>query len=288
MGVGMVTKRGISMKITLGFSTCPNDTFMFDAMVHGRIDTEGYEFEFLMEDILHLNRRVMDGALDMVKISYNTFGRVMGDYALLPAGSALGHNCGPLLISKDPITVAELVEKNLPVAIPGQYTTANLLLGYYAPAMENKVEMLFDEVMPAVQSGACAAGLIIHENRFTYQKEGLKLIQDLGEHWESKTGLPIPLGAIVARKSLGPEVVAALGRIMRRSVEYAFAHPETSLPFVREHAQEMEDEVMQAHIKLYVNSFSTDLGEQGQAAVKRLLEQGEAAGLYPTGTAAGL
>lgn len=276
------------MKITLGFSTCPNDTFMFDALVHGRVDTEGFEFEVIMEDILHLNRRVMNGELDMVKISYNTFGRVIDSYALLTSGSALGHNCGPLLISRDEISVAELIEKDLPVAIPGQYTTANLLLGYYAPALKNRKEMLFDEVMPAVKRGECAAGLIIHENRFTYQREGLRLIQDLGEYWESQTGLPIPLGAIVVRKSLGPELVEALGGVLRRSVEYAFAHPEDSLPFVRKYAQEMEDEVMQAHIKLYVNEFSVDLGRQGQAAVKRLLEQGESAGLYPEGTASRL
>ena len=275
------------MKIKLGFSTCPNDTFMFDALVHGRVDTEGFDFEVIMEDILHLNRRAMSGELDMVKISYNTFGRVIKEYALLPAGSALGHNCGPLLISREEISVQTLMERDLPVAIPGQYTTANLLLGYFAPGIRNKKEMLFDEVMPAVKSGECIAGLIIHENRFTYQREGLRLIQDLGEYWESRTGLPIPLGAIVAKRGLGEEKVEALGRVMRRSVEYSFAHPEVSLPFVREYAQEMEDEVMQAHIKLYVNSFSEDLGERGESAVRRLLEQGEATGLYPEGTATG-
>ena len=189
--------------IRLGFSTCPNDTFMFDALVHGRIDTGSVRYDVHLADILHLNKMAMAGELDMVKISYNTYGQIRDQYELLDAGSALGHNCGPLLISKKPLTSKEIVDQKLTVAIPGKNTTANLLLGYYAPEIANKEEMLFHEIMPAVLEDRVDAGVIIHENRFTYQKFGLKLVQDLGEFWEGKTGLPIPLGAIVAKKSLG-------------------------------------------------------------------------------------
>jgi 1,4-dihydroxy-6-naphthoate synthase len=260
------------MNIRLGFSTCPNDTFMFDALLHKRIDTEGITYEVVMADIFHLNQMALRGELDMIKISYNTYGQVKERYELLEAGSALGHDCGPLLISREPYSVEELVEKNLPVAIPGKNTTANLLLSFFAPNLSNRKEMIFHEVMPAVLSGEAAAGLIIHENRFTYADLGLRCMQDLGAYWEQQTGLPIPLGAIVAKKSLGAEVIAILNRQMRRSVEYAFAHPEQSMPFVRTHAQEMDEEVMKAHIELYVNNYSVELGEKGHAAVDELLK----------------
>ncbi|MEL6256009.1 MAG: 1,4-dihydroxy-6-naphthoate synthase [Bacteroidota bacterium] len=268
------------MKISLGFSTCPNDTFMFDAIVHKRIDLGEIEYEIVMGDIFHLNQMALKGELDMVKISYNTFGKVRDQYRLLDAGSALGHNCGPLLISKEELTVEEIIQRNLPVGIPGANTTANLLLGYFAPEIQHKKEFIFDEIMPAILEDKVAAGVIIHENRFTYQNMGLQLIQDLGEHWESKTGLPIPLGAIVAKKSLGPEVFEVLQSHMRASVQHAFAYPSVSMPYVREYAQEMEDEVMQAHIDLYVNEFSLSLGETGRKAVEKVLEVGEGMGLY--------
>lgn len=186
-------------KIKLGFSTCPNDTFMFDAMVNGRIDSHGFEFEVVMEDILHLNRRAMAGELDMVKISYNTFGRVMNDYRLLRAGSALGNDCGPLLIAKSSFDPSEISKKDLTVAIPGKFTTANLLLSFFDKGITNKKEMLFHEIMPAVVSGEADAGLIIHENRFTYQDHGLVCLQDLGAHWESETGFPIRLGPLLPK-----------------------------------------------------------------------------------------
>ena len=258
--------------ISLGFSTCPNDTFMFDALVHGRIDTEGLTFEVKMGDIAELNQMAAAGELDMIKVSYNAYSRFKDDYHLLDAGSALGHDCGPLLITKDSITVDEIVNQNLPVAIPGKNTTANLLLDFFAPEIENRKEMIFHEVMPAILDGTVAAGVIIHENRFTYQDLGLGLIQDLGEYWESKTGLPIPLGAIVARRDLGEAMLEKLGRLMRKSVEHAFANPDASRAFVRSHAQEMDEEVMQAHIKLYVNEYSVSLGDNGRAAVAKLME----------------
>ena len=263
------------MKIKLGFSTCPNDTFMFDAMVHHRIDTGSYSFEVILADILHLNQMAMAGELDMVKVSYQTYGHVRNQYQLLDAGSALGHNCGPLLISKNELTVEELIEQNLPVAIPGHNTTANLLLGYFAPDLVNKQEMIFHEVMPAIESSEVAAGVIIHENRFTYQQHGLRLIQDLGEYWEGETGTPIPLGAILARQSLGEIAIRDLENIMRESVKHAFSNPEDTMPYVRAHAQEMDDEVMKAHIDLYVNEFSVSLGDTGREAVDTLLSAGK-------------
>jgi len=261
------------MKIRLGFSTCPNDTFMFDALVHGKIDNQGIEYEVVLGDIFHLNQMAMNDELDMVKISYNTYGKIKDRYHLLEAGSALGHDCGPLLIAKDDITVKEIIEQNLPVAIPGKNTTANLLLNFFAPDLQNRAEYIFHEIMPAIIDGKAAAGVIIHENRFTYQQHGLHCLQDLGEYWEGKTQLPIPLGAIVAKKELGEELIAMLGKQMHDSVAYAFANPKASKPYVRKHAQEMDEEVMQAHIGLYVNEYSLALGEKGHAAVDRLLSQ---------------
>ncbi|RMG19207.1 MAG: 1,4-dihydroxy-6-naphthoate synthase [Bacteroidetes bacterium] len=268
------------MQLKLGFSTCPNDTFMFDALVHGRIDTGGISYEVVLADILHLNQMALAGELDMVKVSYNTYGRLRQHYQLLDAGSALGYKCGPLLIAKDPLTPEELVAQQLPVAIPGHNTTANLLLGFFAPQIRNKVEVIFHEVMPRVLAGEAAAGVIIHENRFTYRQLGLHCIQDLGEYWESQTGLPIPLGAIVAKKSLGPEVLQQLERQMRESVAYAFAHPQASGPFVSQYAQEMDPAVMQAHIELYVNDFSLSLGRTGRKAVEKLLQTGQQMGVF--------
>lgn len=175
------------MKLTLGFSTCPNDTFMFDALVNGRINTNGLDFEVTMADILHLNHAAIAGKLDIVKVSYNTYGLIRDDYALLNAGSAMGLGCGPLLIAREAVSIAELVAGNARIAIPGKNTTANLLLSYFESGLQNRQEMLFHEVMPAVKSGAADAGLIIHENRFTYQDEGLVCLQDLGAYWEAKT-----------------------------------------------------------------------------------------------------
>lgn len=258
--------------IRLGFSTCPNDTFMFDALIHGRIPTDDFSYEVVMADIYHLNRMAISGELDMIKVSYHTYGQIQDTYQLLESGSALGHNCGPLLISKHPITLTEIIAGNLPVGIPGANTTANLLLHFFSPDIHNRKEMIFHEIMPALLEEKIAAGVIIHENRFTYTSQGLRLIQDLGAYWEGQTGLPIPLGAIVAKKSLGAEMILALERQLHNSIAYAFQHPEVSKDFVSSHAQEMDESVMQAHIQLYVNEYSLALGEKGHAAVNRLLE----------------
>jgi 1,4-dihydroxy-6-naphthoate synthase len=268
------------MKLSLGFSTCPNDTFMFDALVNGRIDTEDLTFDVEMADILHLNRAAMAERLDIVKISYNAYGHLRDQYHLLEAGSAMGMGCGPLLIAQRPIDIAELVARNAPIAIPGVDTTANLLLSFFEPRLTNRIEMLFHDVMPAVLDGRAEAGLIIHENRFTYADHGLVCLQDLGAYWEQQTQLPIPLGAICVHKRLGPAVAAQVDRLLRASIAHAFAQPQASRDYVRAHAQELSDEVTQAHIQLYVNAFSLGMGDRGHAAVAKLMAVGQGMGLF--------
>lgn len=237
-------------------------------MVHGKIDTEGLAFDVVLDDVEALNRRAFSGAIDITKLSYHAFAYLTQEYALLDAGSALGNNCGPLLVARRALSEEEIV--NGPIAIPGKMTTANFLLSLAYPAAQNKVETLFSGIEEAVLRGDAVAGLIIHENRFTYEQKGLVKLIDLGEYWEQSTGLPIPLGGIVVNRSLPPEVREKVNRVMRRSVEYAFAHPDTVMPFVRAHAQAMEDAVMQAHISLYVTGFTADLGEKGRSAVQQM------------------
>lgn len=256
------------MRLSLGFSPCPNDTFIFDAMLHGRIDTEGLEFEVFMEDVEALNRRAFAGDIAVTKLSYHAFAHLTHQYALLHAGSALGNNCGPLLVARAPMSEAQI--DAAAIAIPGKMTTANLLFGLAYPNAKDKRETLFSEIEDAVLDGRVDAGLIIHENRFTYEQKGLVKIIDLGEYWESTTGLPIPLGGIVVRRDLPVEIQQKINRVMRRSVEYAFAHPDEVMPFVRAHSQAMEDAVMQAHINLYVTGYTVDLGEKGRDAVQQM------------------
>jgi 1,4-dihydroxy-6-naphthoate synthase len=260
------------MTLTLGASPCPNDCFIIDAIVHRRIDLEGLEFDVRLDDVEALNRAALAGQLDVTKLSYHAFAFCADRFVALNAGSALGRHCGPLLIAKRPIDPEEVAGGGLSIAIPGKYTTANFLLGYAFPAAVNRAEMVFSEIEGAVQSGAVDAGVIIHENRFTYEAKGLLKIIDLGEHWEQRTGFPIPLGGMVASRALPADVVARVDRVFRRSVEFAFANPDASLPFVREHAQEMSEEVMYQHIRLYVNVYSVDLGIDGKRAVTLLLQ----------------
>lgn len=253
---------------------------MFEAMTHSRISMDGMEYEVKMADIALLNQMAIEGEPDVVKISYNTYGLVMDKYELLDAGSALGNNCGPLLISKRPLTIEEIIEKQLTVAIPGLNTTANLLLSFFAPRLRNKKELVFHDIMPAILNEEVDAGVIIHENRFTYQDFGLQLIQDLGENWEKATGLPIPLGAIVAKRSLGNETIRKIEKQMHDSVAFAFANRNIVQSFVGQYAQEMSPEVQQAHINLYVNNYSLSLGEKGREAVDLLLKVGKNFGYY--------
>lgn len=267
------------MTLTLGFSPCPNDCFMFDAIVHHRIDLEGLQFRVVMEDVEALNRRAFHRAVDVTKLSYHAFAHCADSYALLDAGSALGRGCGPLVISARPLTTDDLAQGDLRIAIPGRYTTANFLLSLAFPRAQRKSELVFSEIEGAVLDGRFDAGLIIHENRFTYAQKGLAKIIDLGEYWETTTGAAIPLGGIVIDRRLPADVQQRMDRVMRRSVEYAFAHPEASRAFVRAHAQEMSDDVMRQHIDLYVNEYSVSLGADGRRAVEVLFERAEHAGI---------
>ena len=252
------------MKLTLGSSPCPNDTFIFDAMVHHKIDTEGLDFEVIFGDVEQLNKWAFRGKLEITKLSFNAFTHCVNDYALLDSGSALGNNCGPLLIKK-PNTI---LTTNSKIAIPGKYTTANMLLNIAYPHYKNKVETLFSDIENDIINGNVDAGIIIHENRFTYKEKGLEKAKDLGEFWEEETGLPIPLGGIVIKRSLPFKVQEKMERVLRKSVKYAFANPNSSADYVKCHAQEMEKEVIDAHINLYVNDFSISLGIEGREAVE--------------------
>jgi 1,4-dihydroxy-6-naphthoate synthase len=273
------------VQLTLAFSPCPNDCFIFDAIVHRRIDLEGLEFVIRLDDVEALNTAAFAGEADVTKLSFHAFAYCADRYVLLDAGSALGRNCGPLLISKRPIAPRDVAAGSLRIAIPGQFTTANLLMGLAYPQARDKDAMLFSAIEDAVAGGRYDAGVIIHENRFTYAQKGLKKITDLGEWWEEETGAPIPLGGIVIRRSLPDDVRQAANRIVRRSVEYAFANPQASLPYVREHAKEMSEAVMYKHIDLYVNDFSIELGAEGRRAVGMLFERGRAAGTIPATSA---
>ncbi|CAA6825514.1 MAG: Menaquinone via futalosine step 4 [uncultured Aureispira sp.] len=265
------------MKLTLGYSPCPNDTFIFDAMIHHRIDTEGLEFEVQLGDVEQLNQKAFSNELNITKLSYHAYAYLLSNYALLTSGSALGNNCGPLLIAKTAIPKEALKAKK--IAIPGKYTTANFLLSLAYPEAQEKQEVLFSAIEQQVLDEQVDAGLIIHENRFTYQDKGLVKLIDLGEWWEQTTQLPIPLGGIVVQRSLPLEVQHKINRVLRRSVEFAFKNPEASLPYVRAHAQEMDLAVIQQHIGLYVNDFSVDLGKKGKAAIQYLFDTAARVGL---------
>jgi 1,4-dihydroxy-6-naphthoate synthase len=260
------------MKLSLGFSPCPNDTFIFDALIHDKIDTEGLKFEVFYDDVETLNQKAFRGELDITKLSYHAFAYVADQYVLLDAGSALGFGVGPLLISNFEYSISDLNNADHKIGIPGKYTTANFLLGLALPNAINKQELLFSEIEDAVLTGKIDVGLIIHENRFTYQDKGLKKIIDLGDYWEKRTGCAIPLGGIVANRNLPSDVQHKLNRVLRKSVEFAFTNPKSGLDFIRSHAQEMSEEVMYKHIELYVNKYSVDLGEEGRKAIKLLFD----------------
>jgi len=252
-------------KIRIGYSPCPNDTFIFDALIHGRIETGELSFSEVLADVEELNRMAVNAELEVTKLSFHAFMHLLDRYVLLHSGAALGNNCGPLLIALEEFPLEEIGSKT--VAIPGKMTTANFLLDFAFPNIGEKKEMIFSEVENAVLRGEVDAGVIIHENRFTYAEKGLKDLIDLGQHWEERTGFPIPLGGIAVRRDIDMDVQQEISELIRSSVEYAFEHPEQSLPYTREHAQEMDPEVMRKHISLYVNEYSVDLGTEGRSAV---------------------
>ena len=258
------------MKLSLGFSPCPNDTFIFDALVNQKIDTEGLEFETFLEDVQTLNDWAAEGRLDITKLSFPALFNNCGQYAILRSGSALGKGVGPLLIAKRMVDVRDVAHSS--VAIPGENTTANFLLSFAFPAVHNKKTVLFSEIEDRVLREEVDLGVIIHENRFTYQQKGLHKICDLGEVWEERQKAPIPLGCIAVKRSLEEGLQKKLDRLIRKSLEYAFEHyPEVS-SYVKQHAQAMEEEVMRKHIQLYVNDFSLDLGQDGRKAIEQLFE----------------
>jgi 1,4-dihydroxy-6-naphthoate synthase len=268
--------------LTLGYSPCPNDTFIFHALVHGLVSTPGFAVQERLEDVETLNRLALDGLLDLTKVSYHAFGQLRGRYVLLRSGGALGRGCGPLVVAPAAMTMAQL--RGRPIAVPGTLTTANLLLQLFGDGYDTVVPMPFDQIMPALQAGKIAAGVIIHESRFTYQAAGLHAVQDLGAWWEAETGLPVPLGGILARRDLGARMIRAVDTAIRASLEYARAHPDAARAYIRAHAQELDDAVTAAHINLYVNDFSLDLGPEGVRVVETLLARAEARGLIPKGT----
>lgn len=271
------------MKLTLGFSPCPNDTFIFDALIHHKIDTEGLEFEVFFDDVETLNQKAIMGELDVTKLSFHAFAYVASQYALLDAGSALGFGVGPLLICKNEALLQPGVmeDSTLSIAIPGKLTTANFLLGIAYPNLNNKVLTFFSEIENAVLTDQVDLGLIIHENRFTYAEKGLHKIIDLGNFWETLTGCAIPLGGIVINRNLDTSIQQKVNRILRKSVEYAFANPKSGIDFIRQHAQEMDEAVMYKHIELYVNKYSLDLGVEGRKAIDILFEMAQRKGLIP-------
>lgn len=265
--------------LTLGYSPCPNDTFIFHALTHGRIPLGELAFRERLEDVETLNRLALEGALELTKVSYHALGHLRERYALLRSGGALGRGCGPLVVSPRPCTMEEL--KGRRIAIPGQLTTANLLLQLYDEGYENLLILPFDQIMGALRNGRAEAGVIIHESRFTYPQHGLTRVKDLGQWWEEDTGLPIPLGGILARRDLGTELIGRVDAALRRSLEYAFAHPAEARSYIRAHAQELSTEVIDSHIGLYVNDFSVDLGDEGEQAIATLFERAEARGIIP-------
>lgn len=265
------------MKLSLGYSPCPNDTFIFYALAHKKLKSE-LEFSEILRDVETLNKMALRTELDVVKTSFHAFGFLRDDYCLLHSGSALGRGVGPLIVSKRPLRISQLAHAK--VAIPGKMTTAYLLLQLFAPGIKNIVEMPFERIMNAVSLNTVDAGLIIHEGRFTYPKYNLMKLVDLGEWWEEETGLPIPLGGIVAKRELGASAIRKVDMLLKKSIEYAFQNPAQTRDYIRNNAQELEDEVIEQHIRLYVNDYTLDMGD-GVIAVEKLLKSAEDSDLIP-------
>lgn len=268
------------MDLSLGFSPCPNDTFIFDALVNGKLGHQKLDFKPSLNDVGALNRMADSQVLDVTKLSFHAWAYLQDKYQLLTSGAALGRACGPLLISKSPIEEIENHISSLSIAIPGPKTTANFLLDHAFPAVGKKETMLFHEIEEAVLNEKVDLGLIIHENRFTYKQKGLHKIIDLGEHWENATGSPIPLGGIAIRRDLPTNIKNEVNELVRKSVAFAFDNPAESEGYVAIHSQEMDPEVCKAHIELYVNEYSLDLGDKGKEAIHTLLKVGNDLGLW--------
>ncbi len=264
------------MKLSIGYSPCPNDTFIFYALAHKK--QKDLEFSEILKDVEFLNSMALKKELDVTKASFYAFGFLRENYCLLHSGSALGRGCGPLLVAKKPVKIPDL--SGLKIAIPGKMTTAYLLLQLFAPEIKRIVEMPFDRIMNAVSMGTVDAGLIIHEGRFTYPNYNLVKLIDLGEWWEEETGMPIPLGGILARRELGTELIRKIDRLVKESVEYAFKNRTETREYIKSNAQELDDDVIEQHIRLYVNDYTLDIGD-GVIAVDKLLKTAEELNLIP-------
>ena len=266
--------------LTLGYSPCPNDTFIFYALVHGRIDTDVLIFKEVLADVETLNQMARQARLDITKVSFHAFAHLRGSYCLLRSGGALGKGCGPLVVAREEYDMKDLRGKT--IAIPGDLTTAFLLLRVFDPALKDRVRVMpFHRVIDAVKRGDADAGLIIHESRFTYRREGLRQVIDLGEWWEKETSLPIPLGCIIARRELGRDLVQKTDALIRASLSYAFNNRDETKTYIKSHAQELEDSVIDQHIQLYVNAYSLDIGEDGTRAVQELFRRASEQGIVP-------
>ncbi len=258
------------MKYTLGFSPCPNDTFIFDALVNNKIDTQGFQFDVRLDDVETLNELAINNQLDFTKVSYGVLPLIIKNYKVLNAGSALGKGVGPLLISKKIISFEEVNE--CVIAIPGENTTAHLLFTLAFPNAKNKIFKRYDEIENFVLDGnENSLGVIIHENRFTYFDKGLQKIVDLGNYWEEKTGYPIPLGGIVGKRNIDEKILMKVDKLIKKSIEYAFTNYPLITDYVKKHSQEMEPEVIKKHIDLYVNNYSIDLGNDGRNAIEKII-----------------
>ena len=269
--------------LTLGYSPCPNDTFIFYALVHGRLDTGGLAFREVLDDVETLNLMARRSELDITKASFAAFAELREDYALLRSGGALGRGCGPLIVAREMTDTAGL--KGRRIAIPGRNTTAFLLMRLLEPSLgDNVAVMPFDRIMSAVRDGEADAGLIIHESRFTYPGYGLVEVEDLGRWWEGETGRPIPLGCIIARRALGAETAGRADSLIRRSLEYSLGNPGEPVEYIRRHSQEMDEDVIKKHISLYVNDYSIDIGQDGAAAVEALFGMAHERGLLRPGS----
>lgn len=263
-------KERMDRPLSLGYSPCPNDTFIFYALAHGRMDLDPFAFDISLADVEELNQKARRGELDATKVSIHALLHLLDDYWLLRAGGAMGRGCGPLVVARGDFTMEDLRKK--PIAIPGSLTTANLLLKVHGLHQGPCIEMVFDRIMPAIAAGEVEAGVIIHEGRFTYPSYGLKLVLDLGQWWENHTGLSLPLGGILMKRNLGPHKAQFLEEKIRESIVYARNHPEEAWPYIRSHAQEMEADVIRRHIDMFVNDFTLDMGREGEDAIRYMIQ----------------
>lgn len=267
------------MKLSMAYSPCPNDTFMFHDVAAGLLARDGYDVAVHLHDVETLNRKALEGAFDVTKVSFHAYLLARQHYQLLNTGAALGFGCGPLVVAREPLNQTDMARVR--VAVPGELTTAHLLFRLWAPQAQQKIFVPYDQVLDAVQSGAADCGILIHETRFVYRQAGLACVADLGQWWETQTGQPIPLGCIVARKTLGAAVISDLERLLRQAIVHSRAEPAGTAAYVRRHAQETDEKVLQQHIQMFVTDFSVDLGERGHAAIAALEKMARAAGVIP-------